>query len=551
MTSRRVPTAPILTCALLLATCAGAQRVAAAPSAWADTYPRQPSIDARHYAFRLELGDQSDELVGEAAITVGFTADDVTSLTLDLTSPTATTGMTVESVTSAGVAIPFRHQAGRLTLTLPDRPPAGQQRTFIVKYRGVPANGLRMMKNKFGERVFFSENWPDNARQWLPMIDHPSDKATSEFIVTAPSHYQVVANGLLQEETDLGDGRRLTHWKQSVPIASWLNAIGVAQFAVHHDGPVKGVPHQTWVFHQERDTGPAWFETRSRQAMEFFSEHIGPYAYEKLANVEAAGLSGGTEHASAIFYGESSILAKPDTGLIAHEIAHQWFGNAVTERDWDDVWLSEGFATYFALLVTEHHEGRDAFVAGLQRSRAAVLALERDNPGVAVLHDNLADMRKVLNRIIYQKGGWTLHMLRHRMGTANFWAGIREYYQRFVNANVSTDDFRQVMEAHGGRNLSAFFAQWLARAGSPVVEGGWRYEAASRRVVIELAQTQPGDPYVLPLEVGLTIGGTTRIETVDFTQKQQRFELAVDQEPASVVLDPNTWVLMDARFARR
>jgi aminopeptidase N len=525
--------------------------MAAAPSAWADTYPRQPSVDARHYAFRLELGDQSDELVGEAAITVSFTADDVTSLTLDLASPTAATGMTVESVTSAGVAIPFNHQAGRLTLTLPDRPPAGQERTFTVKYRGVPANGLRMMKNKFGERVFFSENWPDNARQWLPMIDHPSDKATSEFIVTAPSHYQVVANGLLQEETDLGDGRRLTHWKQSVPIASWLNAIGVAQFAVHHDGLVKGVPHQTWVFHQERDAGPAWFETRSRQAMEFFSEHIGPYAYEKLANVEAAGLSGGTEHASAIFYGESSILAKPDTGLIAHEIAHQWFGNAVTERDWDDVWLSEGFATYFALLVTEHHEGRDAFVAGLQRSRATVLALERDNPGVAVLHDNLSDMRKVLNRIIYQKGGWTLHMLRHRMGTVNFWAGIREYYQRFVNANVSTDDFRQVMEAHGGRNLSAFFAQWLARAGSPVVEGGWRYEAASRRVVIELAQTQPGDPYVLSLEVGLTIGGTTRIETVDFTQKQQRFELAVDQEPAAVVLDPNTWVLMDARFARR
>jgi aminopeptidase N len=525
--------------------------IASAAPAWADTYPRQASVDAVHYAFRLAIGDDTNEIAGETAVTLRFTSGDVSAVTLDLASAAAGTGMTVESVTSAGGSIAFRHEAGRLTLTLPAPPRASEQRTFTVRYRGVPANGLRMLKNKFGERVFFSENWPDNARQWLPMIDHPYDKATSEFIVTAPARYQVVANGLLQEETDLGDGRRRTHWKQSVPIASWLNAIGVAQFAVHHDGLVKGVPHQTWVYHQERDAGPAWFETRSRQAMEFFSEHVGPYAYEKLANVEAAGFGGGTEHASAIFYGEASILTKPDTGLIAHEIAHQWFGNAVTEHDWDDVWLSEGFATYFALLVAEHHEGRDAFVAGLQRSRATVFALERDNPGVAVQHRNLADMRKVLNRIIYQKGGWTLHMLRYRMGTANFWAGIRDYYQRFLNGNASTDDFRQVMEAHGGRDLSAFFAQWLQRAGSPVVEGGWRYDAAARRVVVDLVQTQPGDAYLLPIEIAVTIGGTTRIETVDFTQKQQRFEVTAEQEPTAVTIDPNTWVLMDARFARR
>ncbi len=519
--------------------------------AGADTYPRQAGVDVLHYVFRLTLNDDTDEITGEAMIDLRFASNSLSEVTLDLASAQGGKGMIVSSVTANATPLRFRHEADLLRITLDALAKSGERRQITVRYRGVPANGLRMLKNKFGERVFFSENWPNNARQWLPMIDHPYDKATSEFIITAPVKYQVVANGLLQEETDLGNGLRLTHWKQSVPIASWLNAIGVAQFAVHHDGLVKGVPHQTWVYHQERTTGPAWFETKSRQAMEFFSEHIGPYSYEKLANVEAAGFGGGTEHASAIFYGEKSILERPDTGLIAHEIAHQWFGNSVTEKDWDDVWLSEGFATYFTLLVAEHYDGRDAFVVGLKRSREQVFALEKQNPGVAVLHHNLADMKKVLNRIIYQKGGWTLHMLRQQMGTEKFWAGIRDYYQRYRNSSAATEDFRRVMEEHSGLELSAFFQQWLARAGSPVVEGGWRYDAATKRIVIELAQTQPGEAYRLPLEIGITLDGTTKIEKIEFTQKQQRFEFAADKEPTAVALDPNTWALIEARFAKK
>ncbi len=517
-------------------------------AALADTYPRQPGIDALHYSFRLTLNDDNDEITGEATIDVRFVQSGLREVAFDLATPNSNKGMTVAEVLSNGSPVSFKHQADRLLLTLAAPAQAGERKQFLVRYRGIPANGLRMLKNKFGERVFFSENWPNNARQWLPMIDHPYDKATSEFIVTAPAKYQVVANGLLQEETDLGDGRRLTHWKQSVPIASWLNAIGVAQFAVHHDGLVIGVPHQTWVYRQERSIGPAWFETKSRQAIEFFHNRIGPYSYEKLANVEAAGFGGGTEHASVIFYGEKSILERPDTGLIAHEIAHQWFGNAITEKDWDDVWLSEGFATYFTLLVSEHYEGRDAFVAGLKRSRETIFTLEKQSPGVAVLHNNLSDMKKVLNRIIYQKGGWTLHMLRGQMGTEKFWAGIRDYYQRYRNGSASTEDFRRLMEEHSGLDLSGFFQQWLARAGSPVIEGGWRYDTAAKQVVIELAQTQPGEAYRLPLEIGLD---GTRIEKIELTQKQQRFTLAAEKEPATVTLDPNTWTLMDARFGKR
>jgi aminopeptidase N len=517
----------------------------------ADTYPRQPDVDVLNYVFRLTLSDDTDEIMGEVTVDLRFLKDNLTDFTLDLASANGGKGMSVSDVQSGSAPLRFTHEADGLRIALGSPSRGGERRQFTVRYRGIPANGLRILKNKFGERCFFSENWPNNARQWLPMIDHPYDKATSEFIVTAPVKYQVVANGLLQEETDLGDGRRLTHWKQSVPIASWLNALGVAQFAVHHAGLIKGVALQTWVYHQERTTGPAWFETKSRQAFEFFSEKIGPYSYEKLANVEAAGFGGGTEHASAIFYGENSILTRPDTGLIAHEIAHQWFGNSVTEKDWDDVWLSEGFATYFTLLVVEHYEGRDAFVAGLKRSREQVFSLEKQNPGVAVLHNNLADMKKVLNRIIYQKGGWTLHMLRSLMGTEKFWAGIRDYYQRYRNGSATTQDFRLVMQEHCGLELSWFFQQWLARAGSPVIDGSWRYDATTKRVVIELRQTQVGEAYRLPLEIGITLDGAPKIEKIEFTRKQQRFEIAADKEPLMVTLDPNTCTLMEMSFGKR
>jgi aminopeptidase N len=519
----------------------------------ADTYPRQTGVDAIHYVFRLTLSDDTDEIAGDATVELRFVRDGVSEVALDLASAVGGKGMTVSEVTSSGAAVQFSHESDRLLMSLASPPHAGEIRKFEVRYRGIPADGLRIGKNKYGERTFFSQNWPNLARQWLPMIDHPYDKATSEFVVTAPAKYQVVANGLLQEETDLGDGQRLTHWKQSVPIASWLNAVGVAQFASRHFGSVKGIALQTWVYHQDRDNGIVTFEGPARQAMEFYIDHIGPFAYEKLANVEAAGLRGGTEHASAIFYGETSVTNKPATGLVAHEIAHQWFGDSVTEKDWDDVWLSEGFATYFTLLCTEHYEGRDAFVAGLKRSRDTVFATEKRIPDVAIRHNNLADMKKVLNQLVYQKGGWTLHMLRGQIGTDQFWAGIRDYYRRYRDSNASTDDFRKVMEENSGADLTWFFEQWLNRAGSPEVDGSWSYDSAAKKIRIELAQTQAGDPYRLPLELGIQTPGVAqvRIERIELTGRAQAFEIAADQEPSAVALDPNTWILVDARLAKK
>ena len=518
--------------------------VAMVVSARADNYPRQPGIDAQHYIFRIELGDPSGEISGQTTAIVRFVQDGVTRVSFDLAVPSGAKGMTVSEVTSGAGAVQYSHAENRVTISLPTPPNTGETREFTIRYHGVPANGLHMVNNKFGERCFFSWNWPTLARQWLPVIDHPSDKATSEFLVTAPAEYQVVANGLLVESTDLPHGRRMTHWKQSVPIPVWLNNIGVAPFAARSIGTAAGVPLQTWVFPQDRENGIVTFDGPLRQAIEFFTSHIGPYPYEKLAAVQTAQMGGAMEHASAIFFGEKSVTTRPAFSLVAHETAHQWWGDSVTEKDWDDAWLSEGFATYFASLAAEHYQGRDAFVAEMRRKRENILGMEKRTPDVAVIHDNLPEIAsgRAPVRLVYEKGGWTLHVLRGVIGTEKFWQGMREYYRRYRDANASTADLRRVMEEVSGSNLGWLFDQWLMRAASPRVEWSWKYDGTAHKVEIAVAQTQPGTAYRLPMEV--SVGG--KLERIEITKKSQTFEFAGDKAPTTVELDPNTWVLMDA-----
>ena len=378
------------------------------------------------------------------------------------------------------------------------------------------------------------------------MIDHPADKATGELIVTTKADYQVVSNGVIVEQVDLPGGLRRTHWKQDVPISSWLYSLGVARFIVRQGGIVRGVPLSYWAFPQDADKGLAALERDARGSFEFFSDRVGPYAYAKLAHVEAAGMGGGTEHVSNIFYGEKSVTA--GNAPVVHETAHQWFGDAVTENDWNDVWLSEGFATYFTLLYTEYAGGRDAFVDGLRRSRTAVLRLEKSLPNTPVVHANLDEAAtEPNNRLVYEKGAWTLHMLRDLIGTEPFWRGIRLYYQRHMNGVASTADLRRAMEEVSGQDLRWFFAQWLTRSGVPQVSGSWRYDSAAKQIVVTVRQTQAADPYRFALGVGVSAvaGAAPAVRQVQVTGRESTFRIPADAEPASVVLDPGVWLLAE------
>jgi len=518
--------------------------------------PSRPGIDIEAYRFEITLRDDTDEIAGRATVALRFTAGGVTEVPLDLIGRGSDgRGMEVSAVTGpGGGSLAFRHEDDLLTVTLAEPGAAGELATFTVGYRGIPASGLRIGPNKYGERTFFSDNWPNRARNWLPTVDHIGDKATNEFVITAPAHYQVVSNGRLVEETDLDGGMRLTHWRQSVPIPPWLYVVGVARFAVQHLGEFKGVPVQTWVYARDRDAGFYDFAVPTMEVLHFYDTYVGPFAYEKLANITSPATGGGMEAATALMYGENSVTGERSVrwrNVIIHEIAHQWFGNAVTESEWDDVWLSEGFATYFTLLFREHAYGRDDFVAGLKEAAERVWRWYDENPNYRIVHDNLDDMSRVTSVATYQKGAWVLHMLRARLGDEAFWRGIRLYYARYLNATASTDDFMRAMEEASGDDLQGFFDQWLRQGGNPAVEGSWRY--ADGAVEVELRQVQTVGRFELWLDVGVYAGGDpvpVLVTTVEVGPEVNRVVIPVATEPSDVRLDPGTRALFRAEFGR-
>jgi len=525
-----------------------------APAA-ADTYTRQPGIDVQQYIFRIELKDGTRAISGQADIDLVFKTDGVAELLLDLIGASADgkTGMTVSAVTSGAQTLAFTHEHNRVRIQLGPAAKAGDRRRVTVQYSGVPADGLLIGPNKHGEPVFFGDNFPDRARYWLPTIDHPYDKSACEFVITAPEAYQVVAPGALVETTSLAENRRLTRYREAVPITTYCMVIGVGRFAVETIGYVHGAPIQSWVYPSERDPGFADFRI-ALKPMELFSWRIGPYAYEKLANVQSKTRYGGMENASTIFYREGVVTGKGNNeGLFAHEIAHQWFGDSVTESDWDHTWLSEGFATYLTHVYNEYTFGRDTMVRGLRRDRESVIRYYDRNPKSAIVTPATEKLDNILSTNSYQKGGWFLHMLRRLVGDEVFWKGISTFYMRHRNGNALTEDFQRVIEEVSGKPLRAFFRQWVYTPGQPVIKGSWTYAAGV--LTVELHQAQATDTvYTTVLDIGIVTdrGAAPKVEVVQLVQRDQTFTISLDKEPLDVVLDPNTWLLMQAgEFARK
>ncbi|MBO6575610.1 MAG: M1 family metallopeptidase [Rhodothermales bacterium] len=521
--------------------------VAQAP-AKTDVYPKDYRVDMLNYAFHLTLSDDTDRIEGRAVIDVAFRGAGVDSLRLDLTSVEGATGMAVAEVLWNGTTTGHRHEDNVLWVDVPGVSAEDQYGQFEVRYGGVPARGLLIGPNKHGDRTFFSDNWPNWARDWLPTVDHPYDKATNEFIVTAPGHYQIACNGIQIEETNLEGGRKLTHWKNSVPIATWLYALAAAEFAVQHVTDFRGVPIETWVYRQDRDAGFYDFAVPTPHAMEFFSDYVGPYAYERLANIQSNSVGGGMEAATNIFYGDRSVTGNREVrwrNIIIHEVAHQWFGNAVTESDWDDVWLSESFATYFTLLFREHAYGREDFVAGLKDHREGFRRWIAENgTEFRTIHDNLDPISRgtvTTYQITYLRGAWVLHMLRNLVGDESWWQGIRTYYAEFMNLNATTEDFMRHMEEASGMELQAFFDQWLRRGGHPDLEVVW---ARGRDGQLRVRVNQSSD-FILPVEIGIYAPGSDTPEVFSLPVRPGASDHAVryDGEIERVVVDPRT-VLM-------
>jgi aminopeptidase N len=522
-------------------------------AASADHYKRNNGIDIQHYTFKLVLSDSTDLIRGNTRIQIKFLSAGINKINLDLTEYDSSTGkgMKVSRIEHDGKPLKFIQLKDQLEINLASPSYKNEMKIISIEYSGIPKDGLIISKNKYGDRTFFGDNWPNRAHNWLPTIDHPYDKATCDFVVTAPSEYKVISNGTLVEEIDKGSNFHTTHWKESVPIPTKIMIIGAAKFDVQYFHDSTCIPVESWVYPQDKEKGFYDFSP-AKDILKFYSDLIGIFPYEKLANVESKTIYGGMENASAIFYSEREITgSRKSLVTVAHEIAHQWFGDAVTESDWNHIWLSEGFATFFQNVFIAHQFGNDSLLNAIKLERKQIIAYDKANPNSAVVDTSISNLNDLLNVNTYQKGGWVLRMLQHLLGDNIFWKGIRLYYKTYKNRNALTDNFEKVMENVSGKNLKWFFNEWIYRPSLPYINGKWNYNKSSKQLTIKIKQVQAqGGIIKMPVDLGIYFTGNKKILTkkVYINAASNEFKFSLKQGPDKVIPDPGTWLLMSSDF---
>ena len=513
---------------------------------WLNAQLPQNGLDVKHYSFGITLNDSNNIIKGNAIITTDFTRNE-NLVVFDLTNKNKDgKGMTVTSVRKNDQEISFSQDSQHLIIN--DAGQKNKESIYTISYHGIPTDGLIISNTKYGTRSFFADHWPNRAHNWIPCNDHLSDKATVDFIVTAPDHYQVVSNGKKIEETSLPNHLKLTHWREEAPLPTKVMAIGVTNFAVNNIEDVDCIPISSWVYPQDRDSGFVHYEI-AKNILQWYISKIGPYAFEKLANVQSKTIFGGMENASCIFYFENSVSSKDLESLMAHEIAHQWFGDNVTEKDWPHLWLSEGFATYMTDLYLENKYGTDTLKSMLRQQREDVITFSKTRNTTVVDTTESKHLMNLLNANSYQKGGWVLHMLRRKLGDSLLWKGIRTYYKTYYGSNVNTTDLEKIFEQVSHQNLQTSFKQWLYTPGQPMLNIAWKYDRSKKLVSLKIEQTQT--PFFeFPLQIGFVNDNKTTIKTFQIKDKITKKVVLLDKEPQKIIVDPNVDLLMEAKLEK-
>lgn len=515
-------------------------------------HPYQPAVDVRHYDFTVRLPRAGSSITATSVLTLTRTLS-LDTLTIDLI------GMTVDEVRVGGAARAFTRDSARIGVLL--RRSDGTALQVAVRYHGEPADGLIVRTDSLRGWSAFGDNWPNRARHWLATVDHPSDKATVTWTVTAPESLAVIANGNRVSHVRNGATHEAT-WRFTLtqPIPTYLMVIGAAQM---HETPLGAtacgaaeqggcVPQSVWTFTPEQSFAPGPFDEAGR-VVATFAKLFGPFPYPRLAHLQSATRFGGMENATAIFYSDNAFRNRTlGIGLIAHETAHQWFGDAVTPRRWQDVWLSEGFASYLTPLYARAAHGDSAFRGDMARIREQVIAapVVAQRPVVDTLGAN--EPMTLLNANSYQKGAFVLHMIRGEIGDSAFFRALREYQRTYRHGTAITDELRALFEKQHGRSLSAFFGQWLHRPGWAELEVAWKAEGDSA-LTLEVTQSERFAPFAVPLVVRVS-GAEASPQDITVripAERRAQLRIALPQRMTVLRLDADPLVELLARVTVR
>jgi len=511
---------------------------------YADNYIAQKYLDVLHYEFQIEIFEANDSIKGVATIQFKI-LEETKVLYFDLDNSMAITSLKFE-----GKNLKPKNENNQILITPKTALKPG---IYVAKvsYKGIPKDGLIISKNKFENRTFFGDNWPNRAHYWFPCIDHPGDKATVDFKIIAPAKYQVVANGVLKEKSNTKNGKILTHYASNQVLPTKVMVFGAAEFSVSYLTSINGNNLESWVYPENKKQG-FYDYALAAQVLDFFEDNLGDYPYDRLANVQSTTRYGGMENAGCIFYFEESITGNRDSEeLIAHEVAHQWFGNSATEKSWEHIWLSEGFATYLTGLYLKESKGWEAFKSYMYKAKQKVYDFYTKYPKATVIPQNITDLNVLLNPLSYQKAAWVLHMVSHQFENGKGWALFKTYHEKYKYGNATTANFFELVKTSEDITKEQFIKQWLKSATIPQVEVQYSINANKREITFDFTQKQKSkEIFVLPIEVSwLEPNSVSKtIKKVVLNQKSQKFTLPFNPKALNIEIDPIKKLLVNFQY---
>jgi len=523
-------------------------------------FGRDRTYDIQHIKLELSFDQPQKMVYGTATLTITPINDGLRQMDLDAVD------LKIKSVKLNNDRT-LNYSSGDKKLRIDLDRPYDENEFFdiAINYQAQPRVGLYFIQPKEGYPdkpwQIWSQGEMEENRFWFPCYDFPNDRMTSEMVITVPSGQIAISNGELLEVTENRRNNTKTyHWQENIPHVNYLNSLVVGDFVEIQD-EWDGIPVIYYVEPQDSAKAKRSF-AKTPDMIRFFSEKIGiRYPYEKYAQTTIRGFMwGGMENISAAtltrntLHDQRANLDYTSDGLVAHELAHQWWGDLITCKNWNHVWLNEAFATYFDALYVENDRGEDEYLMEMEGNRERYLREDSTEYRRPIVHNFYEDPDQMFDRHTYQKGAWVLQMIRYVLGDELWWKAIHHYGEKYDGYTVETNDFKEAIEEATGRSLEWLFEEWLYRGGYPEYSVNWDWNADSSLVLLTVKQTQKVDEvtplFRMPVEIEISGEFGSKLFVTEIEQKEEAFEFQVPSKPFRVEFDPREQILKELKFIK-
>ena len=521
-----------------------------------EPYARARDYDLQHSRIALRFDLEQKKVLGDVTHSLSILRDGTAKIAFD------SVGLTIQNVTVNKSSAKFETTTDKLIVPLPSAAKAGEKLDVAIRYEGKPTKGMYFIlpDKDYPDRPkqIWTQGESEDTRYYLPTYDYPNDRLTTDTILTVPASWITVSNGKLISVADAGKDLKTWTWRESVPSSTYLITVVAGEFDETKDS-WHGMPVTYYAPKGRGDRLPVNYG-RTPAMIDLFSKKLGvDYPWEKYAQAMVDDfVAGGMENSSATTNTSNSLnhakiaaeLFTDEDGLISHELGHQWFGDLVTCKDWGDVWLNEGFATFMENVWMEAHYGKDQ--ADFERWEGARQWFGEGSlfSKAIVRHD--FDDSSEFDGNAYTKGGWVLHMLRHQLGEDAFYRGLKHYLEVNRGKNVVTADLAKAIEQSSHTNVDQFFSQWLYGAGAPKFDLIYSYDNDKHQVALTVKQTQKVEGRVgifrVPVDLEITTASGPKLYPFTVSKAEQIFTFPSDSAPLMVLFDKGGHILKSAEF---